>query len=480
MSTRRPDALRQLLPRRDLRRAPRDRRAGTAPASTTRGGRPRASSSAPAGTLRAQPHEPIRVVDVRAAGHAHGAVRRASSSTTSARTSTGWAEIGVQAPAGTAVEVFYSEKLGADGRASTDGNDLVLGQLQTDYYVAKGAGEERWRPRFTYKGFQYVQLSGPGGQPLPADVVGQRRSAIQQVRSDLPRTSSLRDRRSATLDRIHRNTIVGDPEQPARHRHRHAGLREERLDRRRAAHGRHRVDPVRHRAALPEAVPGHARRADGRRASCRCSRRPTRTTATSASPRFKPVDCCGATPAWDAFWFVIPWESYRATATAARSSDVSRRCSSYLDEWIPRWTDKDGDTYAHTLTAGLGDWVPPNGVPTVNALSSTAYYAHFARIASDVGARAGPRRRRGALRRAVRERSARTSTRASSARTACTARRRASRTCRPRRSCRSRSASCPDARRAAVARAPGRRHRGHARRQRLGRRARARATCCRC
>ena len=26
-------------------------------------------------------------------------------------------------------------------------------------------------------------------------------------------------------------------------------------------------------------------------------------------PAFKPVDCCGATPAWDAFWFVIPWES---------------------------------------------------------------------------------------------------------------------------------------------------------------------------
>ena len=69
----------------------------------------------------------------------------------------------MSAPAGTAVEVFYSEKLGADGRASTDGNDLVFGQLQTDYYVAKGTGDERWTPRFTYKGFQYVQLSGPGG-----------------------------------------------------------------------------------------------------------------------------------------------------------------------------------------------------------------------------------------------------------------------------------------------------------------------------
>src|ERR1051325_8969159 len=55
----------------------------------------------------------------------------------------------------------------------------------------------------------------------------------------------------------------------------------------------------------------------------------------------------------------------------------------YLDDWIPRWTDKDGDRYAYTLTAGLGDWVPPEGVPTVNALASTAYYARFARIVSD-------------------------------------------------------------------------------------------------
>jgi alpha-L-rhamnosidase len=56
----------------------------------------------------------------------------------------------------------------------------------------------------------------------------------------------------------------------------------------------------------------------------------------------------------------------------------------YLDRWIPQWTGKDGDAYAHTLTAGLGDWVPPEGVPTINAISSTAYYAHLARIAADV------------------------------------------------------------------------------------------------
>ena len=44
---------------------------------------------------------------------------------------------------------------------------------------------------------------------------------------------------------------------------------------------------------------------------------------------------------------------------------------------------KDGDAYAYTLTSGLGDWVPPEGVPTINALTSTAYYAYLTRIAAD-------------------------------------------------------------------------------------------------
>jgi alpha-L-rhamnosidase len=101
-------------------------------------------------------------------------------------------------------------------------------------------------------------------------------------------------------------------------------------------------------------------------------------------PAFKPVDCCGATPAWDAFWFVLPWESYRRYGDGRaleRTWPLMRR---YLDTWIPQWTGKDEDPYPHTLTSGLGDWLPPKGVPTINALVSTAFYARMARIASDV------------------------------------------------------------------------------------------------
>jgi len=101
-------------------------------------------------------------------------------------------------------------------------------------------------------------------------------------------------------------------------------------------------------------------------------------------PAFKPEDCCGATPAWDAFWFVVPWESYQRFGDRRVLETTYPLMQRYLHNWIPRWTQKDGDEYDYTLTAGLGDWDPPEGTPTNIALASTAYYARFARIAASV------------------------------------------------------------------------------------------------
>lgn len=38
-------------------------------------------------------------------------------------------------------------------------------QFQTDTYILKGSGREVWNPRFTYHGFQYVEVTGFPGQP---------------------------------------------------------------------------------------------------------------------------------------------------------------------------------------------------------------------------------------------------------------------------------------------------------------------------
>jgi alpha-L-rhamnosidase len=340
---------------------------------------------APLGVLRAETHEPIRVVATRPPG------KRAEPTPgvvvyDVGQNLTGWAEIRVDAPVGTAVEVFYSEKVGDDGRASTVGNDLVFGQLQTDYYVAKGTGNEVWSPRFSYKGFRYVQLSGPQGAPLQG-AVKVTVERVQQVRSGLAATATF-ESSNETLNRIHRNTawaiqsnlhgIITDT--PVYEKNAWTGDAQltagtasllfdtERLYRKMFQDMR---DAQTEEGQVPLLAPSNV------------------NYGYVGKPAFKPVDCCGATPAWDAFWFVIPWESYARYGNRAALEATYPAMQAYLDRWIPQWTGKDGDPYAHTLTSGLGDWVPPTGVPTINALVSTAYYAHLARIAADVAGALG-------------------------------------------------------------------------------------------
>jgi len=83
----------------------------------------------------------------------------------------GRAELAVKGPAGTRVVMRYGERLDKDGLLDTQ--DIAQHvvkkwpeqQFQTDTYVLKGKGRERWHSRFTYHGFQYVQVTGWPGTP---------------------------------------------------------------------------------------------------------------------------------------------------------------------------------------------------------------------------------------------------------------------------------------------------------------------------
>jgi len=335
--------------------------------------------SAPLGVLRAQSQEPIRVIDMRQPGKRTVPVPGVFVYDVE-QNLTGWAEIRVKAPKGTAIEVFYSEKLSADGKASIVGNDLVFGQLQTDYYIAKGTGIELWTPRFSYKGFQYIQLSGPNGQPLPNNVavsVGR----VHHVRTAVERTSTF-ESSNETLNRIHRNTswaiqnnlhgIITDT--PVYEKNAWTGdasltagtasilFDTERLYRKMF---QDMLDAQTPQGEVSLLAPSNE------------------NFGYVGKPAFKPTDCCGATPAWDSFWFVIPWESWMRYGDRRALEKTYPAMQKYLDEWVPRWTNMDGDQFAYTLTSGLGDWVPPEGVPTINALTSTAYYAYLTQIAAD-------------------------------------------------------------------------------------------------
>ena len=93
----------------------------------------------------------------------------------------GWARLRVHEPAGTVITLRFAEMLNQEG-------SLYLKALRsaraTDTYVCRGGGEETWRPRFTYHGFRYIEVSGLSMAPGPRTITG------VVVHSDLPETAT--------------------------------------------------------------------------------------------------------------------------------------------------------------------------------------------------------------------------------------------------------------------------------------------------
>ncbi|MBA3709138.1 MAG: family 78 glycoside hydrolase catalytic domain [Planctomycetes bacterium] len=75
----------------------------------------------------------------------------------------------IQAPAGTTIRLRHGEMV-------TPAKDLYVDNLRsaisTDLYTAKGSGVEVWEPRFTFHGFQYVEVTGWPGDPGADAITG--------------------------------------------------------------------------------------------------------------------------------------------------------------------------------------------------------------------------------------------------------------------------------------------------------------------
>lgn len=76
----------------------------------------------------------------------------------------------VKGRAGDTIRLRYGEKLFPDGRLMTE--NLRMARA-TDTYILKGdAKGETWEPKFTYHGFQYVEISGLRDTPTAETLVG--------------------------------------------------------------------------------------------------------------------------------------------------------------------------------------------------------------------------------------------------------------------------------------------------------------------
>jgi alpha-L-rhamnosidase len=110
----------------------------------------------------------------------------------------GVVELAVTGPAGTEVTIRHAEVL-QDGELCTA---PLRNAEATDRYTLRGGGRETWRPRFTFHGFRYAEITGWPGALDPADV----RALV--VHTDMRRTGwfECSDER---VDQLHRNVVWG-------------------------------------------------------------------------------------------------------------------------------------------------------------------------------------------------------------------------------------------------------------------------------
>ena len=85
----------------------------------------------------------------------------------------GWVKLKVNAPEGTVVKLKFVERLFDNGMIDTSTTgDFATKVVQTDTYICKGNGEEKWEPKFTYHGFQFVELTGLPYEPSLETIEG--------------------------------------------------------------------------------------------------------------------------------------------------------------------------------------------------------------------------------------------------------------------------------------------------------------------
>ena len=194
-------------------------------------------------------------------------------------------------------------------------------QFQTDTYILKGgAQQEVYASRFTYHGFQYVEVTGFPGRPN----AGQPARPVRPLRRPGGRRVHLLEP-AAEPDLARRP--LGLPQQPAGHPDRLPAPREERLDRRRPP--RRRAGPVQLRSG-----PGHTKWIN----DLGDEQQPT-----GELPGIVPTSGWGYNwgngPAWDSAFLLIPYYEYLYcgdTENFRRHYDGMKRYVDYLTAPAPR------------------------------------------------------------------------------------------------------------------------------------------------
>jgi len=291
----------------------------------------------------------------------------------------GRVRIKVQGEPGTTVTLRHAEMLNPDG-------SLYLTNLRTtkqeDHYTLKGEGEETWEPRFTFHGFQYVELSGYQATPTRDTIAGiVIHSAMEQTGS-FECSDPLITQLQHNIEWGQRGNFVDVPTDCPQRDERLGWTGDAQVFVATAAYNfdvaaffarwtRDVEDEQSPEGAVPMVVPNPTVRRD------------RRTTWPTAA-----VD---GGPAWADAGVIVPWAIYQAygdTRILEERYDSMRRYVDFLHN-----TSRDGlRCYAnYEGWHGFGDWLALDGSSdrfgnTAKELLGTAFYAYSSRLFSQIAA----------------------------------------------------------------------------------------------
>ncbi|WP_374945538.1 family 78 glycoside hydrolase catalytic domain [Agreia sp.] len=159
-------------------------------------------AAGPKGKLINQQQQPIRVTEELPATEvtkvADGVWRVMFS-----RVIAGTVKFTAQGSAGTTIRAQYGEKLTADGRVNFSNNGGFANGFQTDRFILAGTGSpETWGGKFSYKGFQYIEVTGwPGSDAPPLTAF-----TAEVLHTDAPETGSF-ESSNRIMNETHRAVV---------------------------------------------------------------------------------------------------------------------------------------------------------------------------------------------------------------------------------------------------------------------------------
>jgi alpha-L-rhamnosidase len=268
----------------------------------------------------------------------------------------GVSEIRLKGVRGTIIRLKHGERLYANGHVDQSNIDVHYRPVddtdpfETDIYVLKGEGEESFRPRFNYKGFQYVEISSSKPVTLTRESLHGyfMHSDVKPVGSIQSSDSIINKIWSATNNSYLSNLFGYPTDCPQREKNGWTGDAAIAVET-----GLYNFDGI---TVYEKWMADH-----------RDEQQPN-----GVLPSIVPTGGWGYEwgngPDWTSTIAIIPWNLYMFYGDSKALADDY--------DHIKRYIDHINELYPSGLVSwGLGDWVPVKSVSPVELTSTCYYYA---------------------------------------------------------------------------------------------------------